>query len=75
MEFLFVPMTCNRCAHEMAKLGLNRTRINYMYALIPSQTHNKFEFCYSMYYQREIFIYLDVMVKNIKIYIHMYFKW
>jgi hypothetical protein len=33
------------------------------------------EFCYSVYNQRELFIYLDLMVKNREIPIERYFKW
>jgi hypothetical protein len=33
------------------------------------------EFCYTVYNQRESFICLDLVVKNIKVYIKRYFKW
>jgi hypothetical protein len=35
----------------------------------------KYEFCYSVYNQRELFICLDLIVKNREISIEMYFKW
>jgi hypothetical protein len=33
------------------------------------------EFCYGVYNQCESFIYLDLMVKNMKVPIKRYFKW
>jgi hypothetical protein len=33
------------------------------------------EFCYGVYNQYKLFIYLDLIVKNRKISIEMYFKW
>jgi hypothetical protein len=34
-----------------------------------------YEFCYSVYNQLELFIYLDLMVKSREIFIVMHFKW
>jgi hypothetical protein len=51
----------------------------YVYIFIEICTHIyiyiRLEFCYGVYNQHESFIYLDLMVKNRKISIDMYFKW
>jgi hypothetical protein len=46
-----------------------------MTELLKSLEHFYFEFCYDVYNQYEPFIYLDLMVKNRKVPIEMYFKW
>jgi hypothetical protein len=37
--------------------------------------HFDLEFCYGVYNQRESFICLDLMVKNMEVPIERYFKW
>ena len=34
---VYTPRSCNKCAHDLARSGLDRTRISQAFGLIPSQ--------------------------------------
>jgi hypothetical protein len=70
------------CTYKILKIIFNFKK-NYVHHVLTDQysildsisRQVKIEFCYSVYNQRESFIYLDLMVKNREIPIKRSFKW